>query len=270
MRENSYSVRKRFEHVREVIRARSPRNVLDFGCGTGAALTAPLAAEFPQARFHGVEAHPETLELARRDHSALSNLAFSASCPDGQTFDMVIASEVIEHVPDGPGLLREIHRKLEPGGTLILTLPNGNGPFEWMSFAESLLRWGKRVLLGAKQPAALPSGGHQTETLAISPHIRFYGYKYVLEMVRLAGFRVDSYRGRSFLCGMFVSPILDRSPSLLEWNNRMADILPPRLLSSWIFVCTKGEAIHAFPCPEESLIHRWKRSLNLLNSRRWV
>jgi SAM-dependent methyltransferase len=39
------------------------------------------------------------------------------------TFDRVVASEVLEHVPDDAGALRELARVLRPGGTLAATVP---------------------------------------------------------------------------------------------------------------------------------------------------
>jgi SAM-dependent methyltransferase len=42
--------------------------------------------------------------------------------PDA-SFDRVIASEVMEHIPDDAGALAELHRVLRPGGTLAVTVP---------------------------------------------------------------------------------------------------------------------------------------------------
>ncbi|MFV0257883.1 MAG: methyltransferase domain-containing protein [Acidimicrobiales bacterium] len=42
--------------------------------------------------------------------------------PDG-TFDRVVASEVLEHVPDDLGVMAELHRVLRPGGRLAATVP---------------------------------------------------------------------------------------------------------------------------------------------------
>jgi 2-polyprenyl-3-methyl-5-hydroxy-6-metoxy-1,4-benzoquinol methylase len=42
--------------------------------------------------------------------------------PDN-TFDRIIASEVMEHIPDDVGALDELFRVLKPGGTLAVTIP---------------------------------------------------------------------------------------------------------------------------------------------------
>ena len=41
-----------------------------------------------------------------------------------EQFDLVVSSEVLEHIPGYEKLLREAWRVLEPGGTFIATVPN--------------------------------------------------------------------------------------------------------------------------------------------------
>lgn len=43
----------------------------------------------------------------------------------GQSFDLVIAPEVIEHLPNPGGLLESVPRIIRPGGMLCITTPNG-------------------------------------------------------------------------------------------------------------------------------------------------
>jgi ubiquinone/menaquinone biosynthesis C-methylase UbiE len=41
-----------------------------------------------------------------------------------ESFDTVINSEVIEHVPDNPAIMTEMYRILKPGGTLVIGTPD--------------------------------------------------------------------------------------------------------------------------------------------------
>jgi SAM-dependent methyltransferase len=52
--------------------------------------------------------------------------------PDGSRFDYVIASHVIEHVPDMLGWMREIADVLGPSGRLILAIPDRRYTFDYL------------------------------------------------------------------------------------------------------------------------------------------
>jgi len=98
--------------------------VLDLGCGDGW-LCAELAAAGAQPL--GVEIAEAAVDRARRHHP---DLEFRLAEIDGalpledNAFDVVWASEVIEHVADTARWLSEIRRVLRPRGRLLLTTPN--------------------------------------------------------------------------------------------------------------------------------------------------
>jgi SAM-dependent methyltransferase len=103
---------------------RSGDRVLDLGCGDGA-FTAELAAS--GAAAVGVEVADAAIARARKRHPGLD---FRLAPIDGplpladNSFDLVWATEVIEHVPDTARWLSEVRRTLSPSGRLLLTTPS--------------------------------------------------------------------------------------------------------------------------------------------------
>ncbi|HEY3774374.1 MAG TPA: class I SAM-dependent methyltransferase [Solirubrobacteraceae bacterium] len=98
--------------------------VLDLGCGDGW-----MCAELESlgATPLGVEVAAAAVERAWRHHPGLEfRLAeIDGALPlEDNAFDVVWASEVIEHVADTARWLSEVRRVLRPRGRLLLTTPN--------------------------------------------------------------------------------------------------------------------------------------------------
>jgi SAM-dependent methyltransferase len=103
---------------------RQTNRLLDVGCGAGSFLEAAARAGW---RPHGVEVSRPAVEHVRRlGFEIFAGELESADHPDGH-FDVVVASEVLEHVADPRAMLREIARVLRPGGLLWATTPHGRG-----------------------------------------------------------------------------------------------------------------------------------------------
>ena len=97
---------------------------LDLGSGSGdfTALLAEVAA-----RVIGVEVAEAALTRARSRHPGLAFRLASIDRPlpfEDNQFEVVWASEVIEHVADTARWLSEARRVLVPGGRLLLTTPS--------------------------------------------------------------------------------------------------------------------------------------------------
>ncbi len=99
--------------------------VLDVGCGVG---TLSLYLGTLGAQVHGVDISPRAINLATaaRDKLALSNVTFAVGqVTKGRgNFDLVICSEVIEHVPNQDAFLQLLQSNLKPGGVLYLSTPS--------------------------------------------------------------------------------------------------------------------------------------------------
>jgi len=102
------------------------KKVLDFGCGSGYG-TRRISDIAEEA--YGVDIAGDAVEYARtRYHN--KNLHFLQIDPQSPlpfpagSFDVVLSFQVIEHVNDDEAYLREAHRLLKPGGTLVLITPD--------------------------------------------------------------------------------------------------------------------------------------------------
>jgi SAM-dependent methyltransferase len=115
-----FEIRRRFL-LRE---ARRGDRALDLGCGAGAFTVALAEAG---ADVVGVEIAETALARARAAHEGLDFRLATLDGPlpfeDG-AFDLVWASEVIEHVADTERWLSEVRRVMTPGARLLVTTPS--------------------------------------------------------------------------------------------------------------------------------------------------
>jgi SAM-dependent methyltransferase len=101
------------------------KRVLDAGCGAGYG-SAELAKA--AAAVTGTDVSADAIGFARENYR-LPNLRFVqgsvAALPYADaSFDLAVAFEVIEHIEDWAGFLREVRRVLVPGGQFIVSTPN--------------------------------------------------------------------------------------------------------------------------------------------------
>ena len=111
----------------EIPKPFSGLRILDVGCG-GGLLTEPL--QRLGANVTGLDASAEAIKAAK-EHASVVGLDIDyrigdlSSIPNElDQFDVVIASEVIEHVLDPQSFIEEIHKLISPGGKLIITTLN--------------------------------------------------------------------------------------------------------------------------------------------------
>ena len=127
--------------------------ILDVGCGAGL-IAEPLAAR--GATVVGIDASARNVEIAKWHavesglsidyrHTLAGRLAF-----EGETFDVVLNLEVIEHVSDPAALMGDCAALVKPGGTLVVATLNRTVRAYLLAIvgAEYVLGW-------------LPKGTHQ-------------------------------------------------------------------------------------------------------------
>lgn len=119
--------------------------VLDMGCGVGSNASALQA---PGRDVVGLDASEEALDRARRTglyRELIRSEAENIPLPDS-SLDLILAADVLEHVDDERAL-REIHRTLRPGGSLLVTVPAYQWLWNWNDdYSHHLRRYAKREL----------------------------------------------------------------------------------------------------------------------------
>lgn len=163
-------------------------SVLDIGCG-GGIVAEPLARL--GAGVTGIDPAEENVEAAKL-HAEKSGLAIDyrattveALADKGETFDIVIASEVVEHVADLDLFIRSAAATVRPGGLMIVTTINRTLKSFALAIvgAEYVLRW-------------LPVGTHRWEKLVTPAELDAAIKAAGLEVVEESGIVYDVFNDR--------------------------------------------------------------------------
>jgi ubiquinone/menaquinone biosynthesis C-methylase UbiE len=105
-------------------------NILDVGCGDGY-ITSQISQKFKEVI--GIDISEQAVRIAKSKNPKIVFTA--ASCTNipfsDNSFDTVVASEIIEHVnyEDGKTFLKEGRRVLKPHGRIIISTPNLSNPY---------------------------------------------------------------------------------------------------------------------------------------------
>jgi SAM-dependent methyltransferase len=180
--------------------------ILDVGCGTGANLKMLATC----GRAEGVDISPQAVEFCRQRGLDSVKLGAVEHLPyESDSFELVTALDVIEHLDDDVAGLREMRRVLRCDGRLLLFVP------------AFMFLWGVQD--------------------DVSNHRRRYTLPGLLSAVREAGFSVESasYANISF----FLPVLVVRS--VMRWLHLRADteyginISPLNGPFSWLFAAER-------------------------------
>jgi len=182
---------------REIMERTSGKiSVLDVGCATGAMLAYLRDRGW---RATGVEISPAA-DYARKERGLDVRCQNLENCHfPSESFDMALASHLVEHLNDPAAFLREIWRVLRRGAYLMITTPNING------FQARLLgnRWRS----------------------AIFDHLYLFSTHTIRAMLKAQGFTIEGiYTWGGLAAGLAPAPIksiADRTAKLLRLGDVM-------------------------------------------------
>ena len=218
----------KLQFILSAIKKRYPNggSAFEIGCGCGD-VSIPIAMQGYQMVGIEIEASrvkqykkvlselalTQTMKVYRGDAEKLVD-----SVGGSARFDIIIASEVIEHVPHPERVFLGIKRLLKEDGLLILTIPNGLGPYSLMidvfrnKFLYPLLK-----LVGK------------------SEHLHQFSMSRLVNLLQSFEFKIEKAQNGSFL-GFIFKRIPVIGARLEQYDPQFAAKIPTWMASGWYFL----------------------------------
>jgi 2-polyprenyl-3-methyl-5-hydroxy-6-metoxy-1,4-benzoquinol methylase len=202
-----FQERIRYDQILDLIRLQpKPLRTLDFGCGSGY-LSGMLAAA--GCEVAAIDLSRERLRdftrVARENGIARILGSVTATGVKSEAFDLVVSSEVLEHIPEYRRALAEVWRLLKPGGCFIVTVPNN-------------------------EPVVTFTCPHCLQTIYRNDHVNQFDQKRLADDLKAAGFRVEKIK-------VFRSKILNQFQYHLQFKYsagvRWLDAVLSRVLAKY-------------------------------------
>lgn len=177
--EADMAYRRRAGILLDYLELKDGDRVLDGGCGMGFYLMA--MAKLRRLHLVGLDNWMDRLRWAQREGvpAGLVSGGIYSTPFANDTFDAVLLSEVLEHIPDEQLALTEVRRILKPGGVLALSVPHADYPFWWDPINRV---W---TAIGGSPFRSGPMVG------IWSNHERLYRPSELVERVQAAGFDIE-------------------------------------------------------------------------------
>jgi glycosyltransferase involved in cell wall biosynthesis/2-polyprenyl-3-methyl-5-hydroxy-6-metoxy-1,4-benzoquinol methylase len=250
--ENVYGSLERLKWIWEhTTRFDNPR-IAEFGCGTGLMVTVPL--QLAGLNVQGWDIHEPSIRFGQ-EHA--ESWKFDPEClqvgdffeqPEDSLFDIIIATEVLEHVDDSiwDSTVTQLLKQIAPGGTLLITVPNGWGDFEleallWRTIKKAITVahcWplANPMLMGARKAKRFilrrsirdhDFVARNTLADSQSPHVQFFTRRTLRNRIESLGATCIDTQGTGLIAGPFSDGLLSGFPWITSFNNWLGKRVGP-------------------------------------------
>ena len=160
------------ERILKFCRDKSQGRGLDVGCGDGF-FTAQILQRFNLKNVYGLDISSKAVDLARLKHPEINfqQSALNHIPEETNSIDSINMIEVIEHLVDIEGTLKELFRVMRPGGILLITTTDFN--------------WLKQVIIAIFF--------FEKYFYPTNPHIRFFKKSTLADILSKNGFSIIKY-----------------------------------------------------------------------------
>lgn len=208
----------------ELISPTNDKKILEIGCGIGG--SAPFISECRE--FVGTDLSEIGMAEANRLFCDKPNFSFVQMDAmdlkfDDEKFDIVLAREVIEHLPEPHRAIKEAFRVLKPNGLFLVTSPN----------RDSLHLRVNRML------------GH-ADFKCCFDHIKEYTFREAEEMLTKEGFAIKDTRGIFLMpywgipdIDLYVRDLTDNNPDMIELLRKLGERAGAEYAFQFVILCIK-------------------------------
>lgn len=190
-------------------------SIADLGCGNGALLIrlGQIAQSLGlKAEFSGYDISKSFINYANQaaKEKRISNISFHLLDIEKDNlikkFDIIICSEVLEHLRSPKKALKKTYNWLKPKGFLLISTPNAKNPIKYPLFFL------KRTVSNLNARELIPFLTHKEQTYKLAEleqHLHIFSYGQLKKMLTNSGFTIyKSKRSTTFFGG----PFLDNHP----------------------------------------------------------
>lgn len=215
--------------------------VLDVGCGNG-----NIAFQMGSLGYQvlAIDMSADSIEKAKQvnGHPNVDFKVLPAEQVDpALKFQAIICSEVIEHLTDPESVIRTLKSMLAPNGALIITVPNGWGPREFlvtrpMQYILTKNNLISRIAIGIKRAMGYKGYTPQSSSGDLT-HLQFFTKAALLRIYNKNGLKMVRFGHINFIEKVFPFSLVFRySRKLQWWDCALADVLPHYFTSGFTTV----------------------------------
>lgn len=210
--------------------------ILDVGCGNG---NISLALGSLGYIVHGIDIDADSIEKARQ-RNTFDNIRFNVldanSFDLNDEYDIVVCSEVLEHLNNPTELIGSIKLILRKQGIFIATVPNGYGPREVL--ITKPMQWLHRkkldrFLLSVKKFLGYSNHTRQSSNPDLT-HVQFFTARGFRNTLEKSGFKILKWQNADFIERIFPYSWFTKRVELLQKIDcAFADYIPRNLSSGF-------------------------------------
>lgn len=239
--------RKRIDFIADSLRNTLPgtARILDVGCGNGV-----ISRHLGQYGFKvtGIDVSDKAIAIAKSlnkyDNVKFETKSAEQLVAEGEKYDAIICSEVLEHLSNPDALLEVLNKSLASNGKLLITVPNGKGPRESLVTKPVLKmrkknNWAWKLITGLKK--SLGYSGTTVQSAADNlDHIQFFSKKDIQQMSVKHNLKIVRFGKANFIEDVFPFSFFSKRIKVLQKIDcKVADWLPYYFTGGFFFVCEK-------------------------------